>query len=169
MSHLLQLKKRLKTEMSESNPIGPGTKVILTFSLSLESGEVIDSTGEKPADFVVGDGKLLPGFENALFGLRAGYERRLKIEPEAAFGMPNEENIQRIKRSSFQKNMALTEGLMMSFADAQNAELPGVIVSIDDMYVEVDFNHPLAGKTIMFDVEIINVEQVSNEILRVST
>ena len=151
-----------------NTPIGPGTKVQLTFSLSLEAGDVIDSTGDKAAEFVVGDGKLLPGFENALFGLHAGDERRLEIEPEAAFGKPNEENVQRIKRASFQTNMALTEGLMMSFADAQNAELPGVIVGIDDMYVEVDFNHPLAGKTIIFDVAIKQVEQVSNEIIRVS-
>jgi FKBP-type peptidyl-prolyl cis-trans isomerase SlpA len=136
--------------------------------LSLESGEQIDSTGDKTAEFTVGDGKLLPGFENALFGLRAGDERSLRIEPESAFGLPNEENVQRIKRDSFQTNMALTEGLMMSFADAQNSELAGVIVAIDDKYVEVDFNHPLAGKLIVFDVAIKNVEQVSNEILRVS-
>lgn len=154
--------------MSTSCPIGPGTRVELTFSLSLESGEQIDSTGDKTAEFTVGDGKLLPGFENALFGLRAGDERSLRIEPESAFGLPNEENVQRIKRDSFQTNMALTEGLMMSFADAQNSELAGVIVAIDDKYVEVDFNHPLAGKLIVFDVAIKNVEQVSNEILRVS-
>ncbi len=154
--------------MSESHPVGPGTKVQLTFSLSLESGDVIDSTGNKPAEFVVGDGKLLPGFENALFGMKAGEEKIINLEPEAAFGIHNEENIQRIKRSSFQTNMALTEGLMMSFSDAQNTELPGVIVAIDDQYVEVDFNHPLAGKVIVFDVSIQRVEQVSNEILRVS-
>ena len=154
--------------MSEAYPIGPGTKVELTFSLSLESGDVIDSTGDKPAEFVVGDGKLLPGFEKALFGLHAGDEETFTLEPEMAFGVPNEENIQRIKRSSFQTNMALTEGLMMSFSDAQNTELPGVIVSIDDQYVEVDFNHPLSGKNIIFEVAIKKVEQVSNEILRVS-
>ncbi len=154
--------------MSESRPIGPGTKVKLTFTLSLESGDVIDTTGDKPAEFAVGDGKLLPGFENALFGMKAGDAKTLKLEPEAAFGIPNEENLQRIKRSSFQSNMALTEGLMMSFSDAQNTELPGVIVSIDEQYVEVDFNHPLAGKVILFEVSIQGVEQVSNEILRVS-
>ena len=154
--------------MSDMIPIGPGTRVTLTFTLRLESGDVIDSTGEKPAEFTVGDGKLLPGFENALFGLRAGDERALSLEPEAAFGIPNEENVQRIKRSSFQSNMVLTEGLMMSFSDAQNTELPGVIVSVDEQYVEVDFNHPLAGKVILFDVAIVGVEQISNEILRVS-
>lgn len=155
--------------MSEACPIGPGTRVELTFSLSLESGEQIDSTGDKPAVFVVGDGSLLPGFEYALYGMHSGEEKLIRLEPESAFGVPNEENIQRIKRDSFQTNMALTEGLMMSFSDAQNTELPGVIVGIDERYVEVDFNHPLSGKVILFDVAIKHVEQVSNEILRVSS
>jgi FKBP-type peptidyl-prolyl cis-trans isomerase SlpA len=150
-------------------PIGPGTRVTLTFTLGLETGETVDSTGDKPANFVIGDGNLLPGFEQALFGMKAGEATELKIAAEDAFGEPNEDNVQRIKRSSFQSNMALTEGLMMSFSDAQNTELPGVIVGIDDDYVDVDFNHPLAGKTILFDVAIVDVEQVSNEILRVSS
>lgn len=149
-------------------PIGPGVQVTLTFTLSLETGDVVDSTGDKPAVFSVGDGKLLPGFENAMFGLKAGDKELLKIAPVNGFGEPNEDNIQKIKRSNFQSNMALEQGLMMSFSDAQNTELPGVIVSVDDDYVEVDFNHPLAGKTILFDVAIIEVEQISNEILRVS-
>ena len=57
---------RWKKLMSDNSPIGPGTRVQLTFSLSLESGDEIDSTGDKPAEFVVGDGKLLPGFETVL-------------------------------------------------------------------------------------------------------
>ena len=64
--------------------------------------------------------------------------------------------------------MELAEGLMMSFSDAQNTELPGVITAVSDDYVDVDFNHPLAGKDLNFDVEIHSVEQVSNEILRVN-
>ncbi|MFT7688189.1 MAG: FKBP-type peptidyl-prolyl cis-trans isomerase SlpA [Candidatus Azotimanducaceae bacterium] len=149
-------------------PIGPGTKVSLTFSLCLVTGEVVDTTGNKPAVFVVGDGKLLPGFERAMFGLTAGNSKSLFIPAEAAFGIPQEDNRQRIKRSQFQSNMELAEGLMMSFADAQNAELPGLITAVSDDYVDVDFNHPLAGKDLNFDVAIVSVEQVSNEILRVN-
>lgn len=157
------------TAKARATPIGPGVRVTLTFTLSLESGDVIDSTGDKPAVFTVGDGKLLPGFENALFGLKAGDAKALEIAAVNGFGEPNEDNVQKVKRSSFQSNMGLEKGLMMSFSDAQNTELPGVIMSVDDKYVEVDFNHPLAGKTILFDVSIFDVEQISNEILRVSS
>ena len=149
-------------------PIGPGTRVTLTFSLKLENGDLVDSTGTTPAQFTVGDGNLLPGFERALFGLSEGDKRTINIPPTEGFGEPNEDNVQRIKRSQFQSNMVLSEGLMMSFSDAQNTELPGVIMQVDDDYVEVDFNHPLAGKVIIFEVDILGVEQISNEILRVS-
>ena len=152
---------------SNEVPVGPGTKVKLIFALKLKSGEEIDSTGDKAAEFTVGDGKLLPGFERAMFGLKAGAQECLSIPAEAGFGIPQEENFQRIKRTQFKPNMELAEGLMMSFADAQNAELPGVITKLDGDYVEVDFNHPLAGKDLVFEVNIISVEQVSNEILRV--
>ena len=154
--------------MANNPPIGPGTKVTLYFSLKLEGGELVDSTGSTAATFVVGDGKLLPGFERAMFGLKTGAVESFKIEAESAFGQHNPSNVQRMRRSQFQVNMALSEGLMMSFADPQNAELPGVITKVQGESVEIDFNHPLAGKDIIFDVEILEVKQITNEILRVS-
>jgi len=149
-------------------PIGPGAKVKLTFSVMLDSGEVVDSTGVRTVEFVVGDGNLLPGFECAMFGLRTGDKKRISISPEDGFGETNTENVHRFKRTEFKVNMELAEGLMMSFADAQNTELPGVIVGVSDDFVDVDFNHPLAGKNLIFEVDIHSVEQVTNEILRVS-
>ena len=155
--------------MTNNTPVGPGTRVTLLFSIELESGEQIDSTEQKPAEFSVGDGKLLPGFENAMFGMKSGDKGKLLIPAESAFGLHNEENVQRLRRGQFQANMELAVGLMMSFSDPQDAELPGVITKIQGESIEVDFNHPLAGNDIVFDVEIISVDQVSNEILRVKS
>lgn len=138
--------------------IGEGTEVCLFFALRLDNGEIIDSNfAKEPATFCVGDGSLLPGFERAIFGLRAGDESSFKILPEQGFGQPNSNNVQVIKRSQFPQNIPLEIGLMMSFADAQNAELPGVIKGFDHEQVTIDFNHPLAGLTIWFDVKIISV------------
>lgn len=155
--------------MTNGTPVGPGTRVSLLFSIELETGEQVDSTGLKPAEFSVGDGKLLPGFENAMFGMKAGDKEKLLIKAENAFGEHNEDNIQRLRRGQFQANMELAVGLMMSFSDKQDAELPGVITKIQGESVEIDFNHPLSGKDIVFDVEILTVEQISNEILRVKS
>lgn len=137
--------------------IGPGREVTLNFAIKLENGDVVDSTfGKQPATFKVGDGNLLPGFENALFGLKAGDRRELPITPEQGFGQPNEQNVQVMPRGQFQ-DMELSEGLLIIFNDAANAELPGVVKAFDADRVTIDFNHPLAGKTLRFEVEILAV------------
>ena len=143
--------------LSQELRIGPDREVTLHFALKLENGDVVDSTFDKqPATFKVGDGNLLPGFEVALYGLKAGDKRSLQIEPESAFGQPNPQNVQVMPRGQFQ-DMELSEGLLIIFNDAANAELPGVVKAFDEQQVTIDFNHPLAGKTLSFDVEIIEV------------
>lgn len=138
--------------------IGASTQVTLHFSLTLEDGSVVDSNFEgKPATFTVGDGKLLPGFEQALFGLVAGDKKSIQILPEQGFGQPNPNNIQEVKRKTFAEDMELAEGLVVSFGDANGGELPGVIAEIGEEIVKVDFNHPLAGREITFSVEIVEV------------
>ncbi|WP_068829174.1 FKBP-type peptidyl-prolyl cis-trans isomerase [Pseudomonas sp. BMS12] len=137
--------------------IGPDKEVTLHFALKLESGDVVDSTFDKaPATFKVGDGNLLPGFEAALYGFKAGDKRSLQIEPENAFGQPNPQNVQVMPRTQF-VDMELSEGLLVIFNDAANTELPGVVKAFDEQQVTIDFNHPLAGKRLSFDVEIIEV------------
>ncbi len=138
--------------------IGPDKQVTLHFALNLENGDVVDSTfDKKPATFKVGDGNLLPGFEAALFGLKAGDKRTLQVEPEHGFGQPNPQNVQVMPRSQFE-GMELSDGLLVIFNDAANTELPGVVKAFDDNQVTIDFNHPLAGKTLSFQVEIIDVK-----------
>ncbi len=139
--------------------VDKNSRVTLHFALKFPEGDVIDSTFEKsPASFVIGDGSLLQGFEDKLLGLSAGESRQFTILPEDAFGQPNPNNVQVFTRQDFSKDMEIAEGLVISFADASQSELPGVVKSIDGDRIEIDFNHPLAGRTILFDVEIIAVE-----------
>lgn len=134
-----------------------GSKVSLHFTLSMETGEVVDSTREKvPGDFKVGDGTLPKGFEQAVIGMEEGERKVHRITPEQAFGMPNPGNIQHFSTSQF-ADQELSEGLVISFSDAANKGLAGVVVEFDDDEVVVDFNHPLAGKTLLFDVEVLTV------------
>jgi len=140
-------------------PVGEATRVHLNFALQLEDGSEVDSNfGNDPVSFVVGDGSLLPGFERLIFGMCAGERRSFTLAPDEAFGEPSEENVQRVRRDRFQGDDELRVGLVFSFADAAGGELPGVIVGVDEEEVTVDFNHPLAGRTILFDVLIHNVE-----------
>jgi len=141
--------------------IGEGTQVTLHFALKLDSGEVVDSNFEDdPAIFSIGDGNLLPGFERALFGMTAGDSATFEIPPEDAFGFPNPNNIQEVERENFGGEFELENGLVVSFADASGAETPGIVREFDEEKVVIDFNHPLAGETITFEVNILSVSPV---------
>ncbi|MFT5592325.1 MAG: FKBP-type peptidyl-prolyl cis-trans isomerase SlpA [Oceanicoccus sp.] len=138
--------------------IAQGNQVELHFSLKLADGQEVDSTFDrKPAVLKVGDGNLPDGFEALIIGLEAGDKKSFVVPPEKAFAQPNPNNIQHMKRSDFAADMELEVGMVVSFADANKAELPGVIKTVEDNLVVVDFNHPLAGQELTFDVEIINV------------
>ncbi len=133
--------------------IGPGKAITLHFAIKLEDGQVIDSNFDSaPAQFTFGDGNIPEGFEQALLGLKVGERAKLTIAPERGFGMHNPSNIQVLPRSQF-KDMALEPGLVIAFQEP-GGELPGVITDFNDDKVTVDFNHPLAGKTLIFEVDV---------------
>ncbi len=137
--------------------IGPQTRISLNFAIKLASGEVVDSNFDRPpVQFVVGDGNLLPGFERALFGLRAGQRAELRIDADQGFGPHREENVQVFDRDQFDANPEL--GMVLNFADAARGEVPGVVIAVANARVEVDFNHPLAGRELLFEVQIHDVQ-----------
>ncbi len=140
-------------------PVDKGTRVTLHFALKIQGGEVVDSTFEKaPATLEIGDGNLPENFEALLFGMKAGDRQTFEVSPEKGFGQHNPSNVQLFKRHDFSADMVLEPGVVVSFADARQQELPGVVVRVEGDEVEVDFNHPLAGRTLEFEVEIVDVE-----------
>ena len=146
-------------------PIGPGTEVTLSFQLSLPDGQLIDQTGASGATFKFADGSLLPGFEQALVGLFAGDRTVVTLSSDQGFGAVNEDNIHWMKRSDFARELLLEEGLVVSF-QGPDGELPGIIKQVREEVVKVDFNHPLAGREIVFEADIIEVVQVTSEIAK---
>ncbi len=133
-------------------------RVTLHFAIKLQDGTEIDSNFEKqPASFSMGDGSLLPNFEEKLLGLTAGDEASFAMSAEEGFGEHRQENIQTFPRSQL-ANYDLKPGLVISFADAARAELPGMVKELNEDTVVIDFNHPLAGRDLQFDVAIVNVE-----------
>ena len=139
--------------------IGPNCKVELHFSLKLaDTGELVDSTFEKkPAELVIGDGNLPAAFEAVIHGMKAGERKIERIEPKDGFGQHNPSNVQKIPKDQFDPSVGLSEGLVVTFQDKAKSELPGVVAAIDDKMVTVDFNHPLAGRDLEFEVEILSV------------
>ena len=143
----------------ESLTIGPGSEVTLYFTLSLPDGTIADATEEdQPIHFIMGDGTLIEGLELVLYGMKAGDRQCLSIDPRDAFGMPDENNIHQFPKIEFPSDIELKEGLIMGFSTPSGEEVPGTIKKIDQDKVEVDFNHPLAGFEVIFDVEILDIK-----------
>jgi len=139
-------------------PISPESTVTLHLSLALEDGTVAESTFEdEPLTFTMGDGTLVEGLELGLYGLKAGATQRLVLYPEQAFGLHDPGKLHQLDRSGFSTELVLEQGAVIVFDMPEGEELPGTIVSLTDETAVVDFNHPLAGRVIVFEVKIIAV------------
>ncbi|AIY65013.1 FKBP-type peptidyl-prolyl cis-trans isomerase [Pseudoalteromonas piratica] len=139
--------------------IGENSEVVFHFSIKLEDGSAADSTKvhNKPAKLVMGDGSLTENFEKCLLGLSAGDEKSFKLAPEDAFGMPNPDNIYYVDRSKFGSDTPAEVGAIIAFTQPDGTDLPGLIREVAGDSVTVDFNHPLAGQHVEFEVEILEV------------
>jgi FKBP-type peptidyl-prolyl cis-trans isomerase SlpA len=131
----------------------------MAFSLRIkESGQLVDeASAEEPIEFVMGDGTLFEGLEQHLEGLEAGSEVDMILSPSMAFGEMDPEGLQWMEREMF-GDLALEEGLVLGF-DAPNGEdIPGTVWEISEDQVQINFNHPLAGRYLQFNVHILSVE-----------
>jgi FKBP-type peptidyl-prolyl cis-trans isomerase SlpA len=146
-----------------NDPISPESTVTLHLSLGLKDGTVAESTFEdEPLTFTMGDGTLVEGLELGLYGLKAGNTQRLVLEPEQAYGLHDPARLHQLSRSEFSTELELEPGVIIGFDTPTGEELSGTIISLTDETVEVDFNHPLAGRVVVFEVEIIAVVPVQD-------
>lgn len=150
--------------MSNSS-IQMGSEVVFHFTIKLSDDSVADSTkvNNKPAKLVIGDGNLTKGFEDCLIGLEAGQEASFTLPPEQAFGQPNPDNIYYVDRTKF-TDVTPEVGAIIAFAQPDGSDLPGLVREVAGQSVTIDFNHPLAGQTLTFDVEIIEVNSLATEV-----
>jgi FKBP-type peptidyl-prolyl cis-trans isomerase SlpA len=139
-------------------PISPGSRVTLHLSLTLADGTVAESTFDgAPFTFTMGDGSLLRGLEIALYGLYPGATQRLELTPEQTWGLRDTQRIHQLPHSAFAADLELAPGVIVGFETPAGEELAGAVLEVGEGAVTVDFNHPLAGHTLVFDVEIMDV------------
>lgn len=137
--------------------VGPGSRVVLHFRLSTDDGAVIDeSRPEEPLRLTLGDGTLAPALQAVLLGLRAGERRRVALAPGTVFGAPSADHIHRLGRAEFPVEMALAPGTVVGFTTPAGDEIAGTVKRVEGDAVWVDFNHPLAGWGLVFEVEIVS-------------
>jgi FKBP-type peptidyl-prolyl cis-trans isomerase SlyD len=136
--------------------------VAFDYKLTSDSGEEVDRSPEnEPFGFITGSGQVIPGLEKGMMGMTVGGRSKISIKPEDAYGQVNPELIGDVPRSQFPGEMELKPGMMFQ-SQGHNGLISAKILEIkDDNTVIVDLNHPLAGKTLHFDVNIVEVRELT--------
>lgn len=149
-------------EVENKVVITKSSEIIFHVTMKLSDGSAADSTkvNNKPAKLTMGDGSLSPAFEAQLAGMAAGQSTEFTLPATDAFGEVNPDNIYHLERSRFDAD-TLEVGAIIMFEQQNGAEMPGVIREIVGDSVTIDFNHPLAGQIITFDIDIIEVNQTN--------
>ncbi len=138
--------------------VGPGSFLTLRYRVCLPDGtEAVSTFGMNPATLALGSGQLAEPLERCLIGMRVGERCAYTLEPEAGFGMRNPDLVQRIALSALPRELEEEVGAQVAFTDASGAEFAGALLEKSGQHAVFDFNHPLAGRTVIFEAEIIGV------------
>lgn len=138
-----------------------GKKVHVHYKGTFEDGQVFDSSeGRDPLTFEVGANQVVPGFDNAVTGMKEGEKKSVKVTPEEGYGQPRDELIQEVPREALGEMKEKVEvGMVLGMHHPASPQpIPARVVEIKDDKVKLDINHPLAGKTLNFDIELVKVE-----------
>ncbi len=151
--------------MNEQLKIKEGVVVTLDYILRLDDGEIIDSSeSDEPLEYLHGYGQIIPGLEKALVGLTVGDSKKVVVPPAEAYGEVDLDAFEIVPRSMFPDDFELEEGLSLSLRDAETNELMDAsIAEIRENEVMLDFNHPLAGETLYFEISIPALRSATEE------
>lgn len=135
--------------------------LLMHYTLHLKDSSVADSSldADQPMYLHMGQGDISDAFEKALLGLQVGERKRVHLQPEDAFGEYESRLVTSIPSDRFDNWDELEEGTLLGFQQGDSQEeMPGVVRHIDEGLVTVDFNHPLAGQEVWFDIEIVDID-----------
>ena len=140
------------------NQVKSGDKVKVHYHGKLRSGETFDtSAGREPLEFTVGSGQVIKGFDDALIGMAVGDKKTVDIPVEEAYGPANPENMLEFPKSDFPEGAEPEVGMQMHLSDNQGNVFPVIIAEVKEESVVLDANHVLAGKDLVFDIELVEI------------
>ncbi len=150
-----------QTAAKPETVIQTGSDVAFDYTLTDESGTVIDSSkGKQPMHYVHGKGQIIPGLEKELAGMAVGGEKKVTVKPEDGYGPINPQAFQEIPKEKLPAD-ALKVGTMLMAQGPQGQGVPVRVHEIKENTVIMDFNHPLAGKTLSFDIKITDIKSAA--------
>lgn len=135
-----------------------GRSVQVHYKGSFTDGTTFDSSYERgePISFTVGAGEMIPGFDTAVSGMKVGQKKTVTLTPDQAYGDHHPEGVQEIDKQQFPEGFSFEPGLVIE-GEVENRPIRGIINSVNNNTVVVDFNHPMAGKDLNFQIELVKV------------
>lgn len=143
---------------AQEKMVGDGSVVKMNYTLTVD-GEVVDSSeGRGPLEYTHGTQQIIPGLEAALAGLKAGEKKSVAVEPKDGYGEEIPDAFKEVEKTMFPEGFEFKENIIIEMTSPEGASLPATITEVKENTVVLNFNHPLAGKTLNFDIEIVSVE-----------
>jgi FKBP-type peptidyl-prolyl cis-trans isomerase SlyD len=137
--------------------------VKLDYTLIIED-EIMESTDDgEPIEFIQGIGQIIPGLEEALYGLKVGDKKTVEVQPEDAYGIYDPDSLEVAKKEEFSEEIPLDVGTFLDLRDNEGEVLSAQIIEADEETVTLDFNHPLAGKILTFEITIASLRPATQE------
>ncbi|EKE78264.1 MULTISPECIES: FKBP-type peptidyl-prolyl cis-trans isomerase [Oceanibaculum] len=135
-----------------------GDTVRVHYTGTIADGSTFDSSvGNEPIQFVIGEGRVIPGFEQAAVGLTPGESRTVTIPAGEAYGEHRADLVQEVERASLPAEIEYAEGLQLQAQGPNQQPLMLTVTSVTDETITLDANHPLAGKDLTFDIELVEI------------
>ncbi|MBG9376136.1 peptidylprolyl isomerase [Panacibacter sp. DH6] len=136
-----------------------GDTVKVHYHGKLTDGTTFDSSeGREPLEFEVGAGMMIPGFDSGVVGMSVGEKKTINISAEEAYGPFQDDLLMEFPMDRFPPDMKPEVGMTLSMSNGQGQQFPVVITDVKEDAVVLDANHPLAGKELIFDIEMVNIE-----------
>lgn len=137
-----------------------GSAVEMHVKIMLKDKTIAQDTkdDEMPVQVEIGNGHFTENFERHLLGLKVGEKNTFMVEPDDAFGNPNPASIHLVSRDQFPKDQNVEPGVIYMFNQPNGQEVPGVVRAVQEDQIRVDFNHPLCGQDLIFEVEILKID-----------
>lgn len=137
-----------------------GDTVEVHYTGKLEDGTVFDTSQDRePLSFTLGEDKVIPGFEKAVEGMEPGETKTEELSPEDAYGQHREDMVMELERDQIPENVDPQVGQQLQLRMQDGQTVPVVITDLGDESVTIDANHPLAGKKLIFEIELLDVEE----------
>ncbi len=141
-----------------------GLYISIDYTGTLQNGEVFDSSQKKqPLEVQVGVGQLIKGFERELMGMAINQKKSFTLSPEDAYGHRDESLTRDFARSDFPGDLEPQVGMTIGLQTAEGRRMPALITHLDEEKLSVDLNHPLAGESLNFDIEVVGISAIPTQ------